>query len=173
MLSAVTQKFKDKLLRQKTSAPNANNLVGIPAEELKSLEQLVGSAVDKVRRVQAIGRVFAENERVRAVSFRKQREKLKVQVHGQVRRFKDLCKRQYRQTENWKFKYQINEYEANYKFQQLEERFDRHSEEINKLANKCEQLRYEKDCIAQQNEKKLKDMEKIVKVVIQNLGKGG
>lgn len=55
-----------------------SQLVGVTFEELKSYEILVSSAVEKVRIIQAMGRVLADSERTRAISLRKQRERLKV-----------------------------------------------------------------------------------------------
>lgn len=51
MLSTVSSKLKDKLLRHRPTQPNSNQLLGLPLEELKSFEMMVNQAVDKVRRV--------------------------------------------------------------------------------------------------------------------------
>eukprot|EP00347_Sterkiella_histriomuscorum_P010548 403375860 len=171
ILQNVSTKYKEKLQKQRQNGIlQGGQLVGITFEELKSYDILASSAIEKLRQVEKIGKVIIEAQRLKSLSFKKYKQNLRIQIHNQIQKFKEICKKQYRQTENWKFKLQINEFETNEKVQQYEERFERQSDEINKLANRCEQLKYEKDLMAQKNEQKLKDMEKILKVVLKNLG---
>ncbi|CDW82603.1 UNKNOWN [Stylonychia lemnae] len=170
ILMNITNKYKERLQRQRQNGPQSSSqFVPISCEELKSFEILQTSAIEKIRQIQSLGKLVFDSQRVKSLSFKNYKQNLKIQLHNQIQKFKDICKRQYQQAEERKFKYQINEFENNEKIQQLEERLERQNEDVNKLANKCEQLKFEKKIIAQKNQQKLIEMEAILKSLIKNL----
>ena len=113
-------------------------------EELKQFEILSSSAIEKIRQIQSIGKHVLENQKVKALSFKNYKQNLRIQIQNQIQKYKEVCKKQFQQAERHKFKYQINEFELNEKIKLMDEKFERQSDDINKLANKCEQLKYEK-----------------------------
>ena len=78
--------------------------------------------------------MMAENE-YKSAKFKQYKESIKIQIHKQIQKYKELCRKQYKHAENQTFKYQIQEYEQNQRIGSLEERLERQQDELNRQAN--------------------------------------